>query len=732
MKKRDNKKQAITRSEKSVPVWVVFAILFIVTLAAYANAFKVPFVFDDMVSIQANGPVRLGEFDWRLLRARSILYLTFTLNSIWTGQEVWSYHLINFLLHLVNGLLIFLVAERLFRCLESIEKRVRLYAALAAAFFLVHPVQTESVTYLSSRSELLSTFFYLAAFLIFVFWPRQRVGFFCSLAVAVPFFFGVGSKETATTLPATLFVTDFLFWSGGRFRPMLSRWRFYLTYLLGAGAAGYFVLRVAQRGLLDTQWAGRLSPLQYLATQLRVIVHYVQLIFLPVGLNLDYDFRPSTNPLEPSVIASFVFLGGIAFLGWMLRRRGPVFAFSIFWFFITLSPTSTLVPLPDLIFEHRLYLPLAGVCLSFPLLVEAVYERLRRRVAIWGTAFGYSAFIIAALIVGTIVRNYTWGDEVRLFTDVVAKSPAKERGYNALGLAYYRRGEYAPAIAVLEKGLGMVPAKVPDFSDSLGNFYLKVGRFDDAVALFKNAIPNLTGERLANGYNNLGVAYLYKWNDLRARRDQMREADFLEKNEQILKPAEDAFYKSFQMNSQMSWVLDSYINVTCYRGKGNELEATALSNVEQSGQFRDLYTVGKVAFNRGDYAKADEYFERAEQQNQNEKIVFFNHGYALVALKQDDRAAEKYLQAIRLDPVFIEAHNNLGLIYMRRHDSGKARDAFAEVLRFDPNHVMSNLNLASIYISEGNKELARNHLATVLKESPGNQEATAMLRQIGL
>src|SRR5207248_43376 len=216
------KKHQRGRKEWRLQLWIVLGILLATTLGAYWNSFSVPFVFDDLLTIQKNTGVRFGEFSWSLLGARSVLYLTFTLNSIWSGQAVWSYHLINFLLHLLNGLLIFLLAERMFRHAEPDLQRCSIYAVLAAAFFLVHPVQTESVTYVSSRSELLSTSFYLIGFLLFIWWPQKRVGFLCSLAVAVPYFFGLGSKETVVTLPAAIFLYDFLFLSESRFRSLLA------------------------------------------------------------------------------------------------------------------------------------------------------------------------------------------------------------------------------------------------------------------------------------------------------------------------------------------------------------------------------------------------------------------------------------------------------------------------------------------------------------------------------
>jgi protein O-mannosyl-transferase len=712
--------------------WISVIVLSAIALGAYGlYSFHAPLVFDDLQTIQRNTSVRFGEFYWNLLSARSVLYLTFTLNYILSGQEVWSYHVVNFLLHLVNGLFIFLLGERIFGLVGLDALRSRQYATLAAAFFLVHPVQTESVTYISSRSELLSTFFYLIGLLIYAFWPKEKIGFLCSLAVAVPYFFGLGSKETVITLAATIFLYDLLFLSKADFRVLLTRWRFYAIYILGCTAAIYYLLTIALRGTVGSSVSVNLSSWHYFLTELRVIVRYVQLVFLPVGLNLDHYFRPSNGALEPAVIASFAFLVGLAWLGWWLRRRAPVFSFSIFWFFITLAPTSSVVSIIDVIFDHRLYLPLVGVSLSFPFFVDFVREKLGQRFSISGTTWRYATVVLLVLVVWTNERNYVWSNEVRLFTDVVEKSPEKERPYNALAWAYYKQGEFNNAIKVLNDGLQRLPEKMSAFSDMLGNLYLKTGQYDRAVELFKKTTESFTGDQLTNAWNNLGVSYLYMWNDLRARQAQIPETEFAERREQILKPAVDAFSKVLELDPGMGLALDEYINVMSYRGKGAEMEATAIEGLKHGENFKDTYTLAKVAFNRDDWARADEYFEKAEKLGNDSKFMYFNHGYALVQLKQDDRAIEKYVQAIRLDPIFIEAHHNLGLIYMRKNEFNKAADAFAEVLRQDPKHVSSNLNLARIYMTKGDKAVARSYLRTVLEVSPGDQQAAQLWQQIG-
>jgi hypothetical protein len=467
-------KQRKEKTAASTPLWVVALVLFVVTLAAYWNSFDASFVFDDQSTIQRNIAVRSGSLNWNIFTPRGLLFLTFTLNYKLSGLNVWGYHVVNFLLHLANGWLVFLLGQHL------LQKRS--YAMLAAALFLLHPVQTESVTYISTRSELLSTLFYLAGLLVFMRWPRMQVGFLCSVAVAALYFFGLTSKEPVITLPATILLYDFLFRSDATLRMFRERWRFYGTFLVATPLAIYFLVTRILKDTIGSQLVGNLSAGHYFLTELRVIVRYIQILFVPVGLNLDYDFRPSLSAAEPAVIASFVFLVAILVFGWMLRKTQPVLAFSILWFFITLSPTSSFVPINDVIFEHRLYLPLAGVCFAFPLLVSFIYER--------GTV-ALCAGLLIACVVGTYQRNNVWATEQSLWADVVEKSPKKYRPRMHLANAYQQAQRYPDALREFEISTTLtdgLPAEERTYvrqmaGTSMAVLLIQMGQFDQAVAV---------------------------------------------------------------------------------------------------------------------------------------------------------------------------------------------------------------------------------------------------------
>ena len=153
---------------------------------AYWNSFDVPFVFDDMDTIERNSAVQFGDLLTRVPAAfwrRTLLFITFAANHAVNGQNVWGYHVVNLLFHLMNGILIYLVAKHIFSRFFRYDLS-NSFSILAAIFFIVHPVQTESVTFISNRSELLSTLFYMLALLIFVRRRPEQIDFRFSLVIA--------------------------------------------------------------------------------------------------------------------------------------------------------------------------------------------------------------------------------------------------------------------------------------------------------------------------------------------------------------------------------------------------------------------------------------------------------------------------------------------------------------------------------------------------------------------
>src|SRR5205823_3773628 len=172
---------------------------------------------------------------------------------------------------------------------------------------------------------------------------------------------------------------------------------------------------------------------------------------------------------------------GLLGFAWWLRKRQPVISFSIFWFFVTLAPTSSFFPINDVIFEHRLYLPMVGLCLSFPILIQVLLFRSSRKGEGQLVPVVISSAVILALIIGTVIRNEVWRDEIRLWSDVAAKSPESGRGYAGLAWAYYKRADYQRALDVTKVGLTKAKDNPNDrenhfkFYSNMGQLYFELG-----------------------------------------------------------------------------------------------------------------------------------------------------------------------------------------------------------------------------------------------------------------
>jgi tetratricopeptide (TPR) repeat protein len=263
----------------------------------------------------------------------------------------------------------------------------------------------------------------------------------------------------------------------------------------------------------------------------------------------------------------------------------------------------------------------------------------------------------------------------------------------------------------------------------MGNMHLKLGNYSDASDTFRKVVEVKPS---AMAYNNLGVSYLYMWDRLKQQKGTISQDEFMRKKDHILENASHAFKKSIELDANLFWAADSYVNVMFDRGLADVLEQEAEERLQtDKDDFASVYVLGKLRFLKNDFPGSTPYFDRAVKLNSSHKIVFFNFGYALTQIGDLDAAEQKYIQAIRIDPLFIEAYHNLGLVQYRKKDLRTSATNFLEVLRHEPKHISSNLYLARIRLQEGNRALAREHLQTILGVSPGHKDAVALLQQVG-
>ena len=364
---------------------VAVALIVMLTLLAYSNTFTASFHFDDDPAISENATIKQITADniVALIRSnRPITNLSLMFNYAISGLNVIGWHVFNISFHIANGVLVYLFLFWTFN-LPSLKERYADRAPRMALFgallFALHPIQTESVTYIITRSELLAAFFFLATFLFFI--KGATTGKFKYYVFAfVTSLLAMGSKEWAATLPAMLFLYDYLFIAQGKLKSMRARWKAYVLLLLPWGLIAYimtFYIGATSAGFSISGQKG-ITPITYLLTSFNVIWMYIRLLFLPINQNLDYDYPLATTLFAFPTLLSFI--GHIAVIGtafWLYKKKGRLLIpFGVAWFYITLTPTQSFVPILDVIFEHRLYLPSIGFFIAFIAGYEAFFDRV--------------------------------------------------------------------------------------------------------------------------------------------------------------------------------------------------------------------------------------------------------------------------------------------------------------------------------------------------------------------
>ena len=471
-------------------IWIYAAALLVALIAAfevYWPALHGPFLLDDMaLSYTRPNASDMPLRDW-VHQLRPLLMFTFWLNFLEAGaQSTFGYHVVNVFLHFCNTVLAFLAVRKVLGWAGVEEIRSRILALFAAGVFLLHPVQTESVSYVASRSETLSVFFVLAALVVFLYRSGPTVSIPRIVALLALFAAAALSKEHTAILPALFLLTDY-YWNF-EFSPAViwRNWKLYVPIAAGAGLAIANILRI----LRGNQTAGfqmqGLTWYQYFFTECRVIWDYIRLYLFPAGQNLDPDVDISRTILSHGAVIGLAGLLAASILAWIYRRRFPIASYGWFVFIILLAPTSSFAPIRDPMAERRLYLPFIGLLLI-------TVEFLRRWKPSRNTFIAALALVLVIEGAFTYQRNLLWGSEVGIWKDTVSKSPRKMRPRFQLALADFHAGACADAVDEYQRTAALEPPTWDldlDWAlayDCAGNSRQAIAKFQEAAALNPSA-----------------------------------------------------------------------------------------------------------------------------------------------------------------------------------------------------------------------------------------------------
>ncbi len=450
-----------------------------VTLATYAGVVYGDFQFDDVSTILENPHLErwqtfVGHLDHMV---RPVLCATFLVDRLLYGTSAAGYHFLNLLLHLGSGLLIYRILT------HAVTKETQQVPFWTALLFLIHPIQTEVVTYISGRASGLMGFFYLLALALYIEAAVcQRVGIpyrIYLFGALMSFALALGSKETAMTFPFALLLWDTLIhrFDHAELRKILlsSHLPFWLV-LFAAAAWAWWHPRYSTLA----QFSFTLRPLwDNFLSEIHAAAYALLLFFCPWKQNFDHDLPILHSLFEWPMPLDLLVLGGVAAAALAAVRRLPLFSFGIGWFFLQLLPTS-LIPRNDLLSERNLYLAsigfllalvVLGTCLIHRLMAAPQYSKLIR------VASGsLSVTLVLALCLATVQRNALYRDPLLLWSDTVMKSPQKARPHNNLGHFYEQRGDWDRAIDEFRIAARLDPDYVVA-QDNLRDAYLHhVGR----------------------------------------------------------------------------------------------------------------------------------------------------------------------------------------------------------------------------------------------------------------
>jgi hypothetical protein len=443
--------------------------LIVAGVIAYWNSFQGDFVFDDRPSILESPVIRSLGDPGRLLigNSRPLVELTLALNYAVGRLDPWGYHLVNLLIHLAAGLALYGLGRR---TLLTEPLRVR-FAAFAnplafsiALLWLLHPVQTQSVTYIIQRAESLMGFFALLT----LYAVSRRWIVLAITACAL----GMLSKPVMVTIPLLVLAYDRTFFAGS----VREAWRARRPLYLGLAATWVlWALVIATMPREDAATVGfkitEFAPWEYAATQPGVIWHYLRLALWPHPLVLDYHW-PVAKTLS-AILMPAMGLGVLLVL--TLRafaRRSPA-GFLGLWVVLILAPSSSVFPITDLIFEYRMYLPLAGLV---ALGVGTGWRLLRRPALTMVLVLALGASYTTL----TIRRNRDYRTDLRIWADTVAKQPNNTRARLTYGYALAQRKRYDEAIAQFNEMLRLKPGD-PEALNNLGLTMDKLGQWDEAI-----------------------------------------------------------------------------------------------------------------------------------------------------------------------------------------------------------------------------------------------------------
>ncbi|CAN5191989.1 hypothetical protein BH09BAC1_BH09BAC1_05770 [soil metagenome] len=688
------------------PIWVnilVSALIGMLVLLAYHKHFDNDFHFDDSHTIEGNIYIRdLGNIPSYF--ASSETFSSLTLNQsyrpivtttlaidYWVGKTFFDnglnptpYHITNF------GWFLFQVVLMVF-LFKAILDKVKphdwnlLISILLAGWYGVHTVNAETVNYIIARSDILSTVGVVGAMLIYISngWGKK------SLAYLIPFALGMLAKPSAIMFLPILGVYIFLFEWQLSFaqifkafkKDYLEEWS-HLIVVAVISVGGYWFMR-----RMEPQWIpGGTSPIDYLITQPYVIWHYFKMLFLPTQLTADTDLKAFSTIADPRFFAGLLFVAAMLFMAIatsLYKHLRPV-SFGILWFFLALIPTSSIIPLSEVMNDHRMYFPFIGLMLAtgWPIALWimsrtfAPIQSTNAKTKIKQKRFEPRPWVAQAAVVGCLVffsglaygsyqRSEVWDSEESLWHDVTIKSPENGRGWMNYGLVFMSRGEYAKALELYQTALKYSPNYAYLYIN-MAITYEQLGKQDMALKNFE----------YAKQYGDFFPEVHFHYGNWLYRQKRYGDAKFeLRKTIQMSPGHGPARYALMQLHfeNQEKTELRKLAEETLQVLPGDERTLAYLNGIKTDNEvIAGMKTKAETEPNEANYL--------------NLSLTYYNMG-------QFQACIEAAYKALEYKPDLAEAYNNICSAHNEMKQWDLAISACNKALQIKPDYALAKNNL---------------------------------------
>ncbi len=601
------------------------------------------------------------------------------------GLDTFYFHLSTFIFFILQGALMFFLFRKIFSFPlrwntesdevgpedgsrfsrdASPEKNILFAALFSSAFYLFHPANAETINYVIARSDSLSTFFVILAFILYLYSPISKKYFLYLIPVVV---------GSLAKIPAIMFAPLFLIYiilfekkisfieifKKENIPALFAAIKISLPAFLLGGLLYFFTHH------MEKNWSpGGTSVYLYFITQPYVILHYFITFFFPLWLSADTDWTPLNSIFELKAIIGFIFCGTLLWIGILTSKNTKLrpISFGIFWFFIALIPSSSIIPLSEVMNDHRIFFPYVGLALAVGWSLYFLYERIKIKTT---AAAIFCLLVLSAYGYGTYQRNEVWKTSESLWKDVTIKSPNNARGLMNYGLVLMARADYKGAEKYFLDGIKIWPF-YPYLHINMGVLKNATGFPQEAEQYFRNAI----------GYrSDLPNSYFF-FADFLYKQKRINEAEqMLNKTLELSSAHADARYKLMAIyfenadfeklthlaNETLKIIPNDeqanyYLNAS--KGKNSKLDLL-IESAKNNPDAKNYLNLSLEYYNAGQYENSIRACEEALKLNPNYDLAYNNMCSAYNMLGKWDKAIEAGEKAVQLNPNNQLAKNNL-------------------------------------------------------------------------